>query len=146
MAERLALDALQLGIYERLTDVTDGIGGEFPGGTAQVYDELPTAVTYPYVELGAYTGERVEGESRTVKEHTVSLHFYSKAPGYREVNDLLNAAMASITKSTITLGDNFQMIDTIIDSFDAFKEFDEETEEIQRHGVLRIQCLIQDVA
>ena len=146
MAERLALDALQLGVYQRLTDGTDGIGAQWTDNVARVYDELPSSIEYPFVEIGSYTGERVEGAARTVKTHNVGIHFYSKGSGYRELKDLMNAAQESVTKSTMALGDNFQLIDAIIESFDAFKEFDDETEEILRHGVLRIQCLVQDVS
>lgn len=145
MAERLPFDALQLALYARLTDPTNGIGAGYGG---RVYDDVPIDPTFPYVEMGGFVGESEEGKARNVKAQTCAIHCFSKARGYRELNDLMNAVAQSVTAAEFgTITDDFAISNGSIriDSFEAFKDFDDENGELYRHGILRVRVLSQDV-
>ncbi len=148
--ESLGLDELQLAVYSRITDATYGIGSQYQdsAGNWKVYDHVPLTAAMPFVEIGGVFAQAGDDRGRRTKPYTISLHCFSAAKGYQEVNELLNALANSLTDpaNEMALSGDFQLATSRIASCEVDKEFDESTEEIIRHGVLRIECLVRDAS
>ena len=111
MGERLPLNSLQKGIYGRLTDGSDGI-------TTDVYDEVPEGTAPPYVEIGSCT---LALELEKVSEATTTLHAFSDAAGNKDCNDILEAALVSLTGSSLTLDESFSQARGRLELAEIFK-------------------------
>lgn len=151
MAERLPFDAMQMAIFSRLTDATNGIGSTYKDadGNWKVYDHVPQDPPMPYVELGGFIGAEEGIKNRRTKEQTFSVHAVSDASGYRELNDLMNAIAQSVTAAEFgSLSDDFRVANGSIriSSFEVLKDYDADTGELFRHGILRVRVLVDDVS
>ena len=133
MGERLPLNSLQKGIYSRLTDVSAGI-------STTVYDEVPENTAPPYVEIGSCS---VALDLETVSECTTTLHAFSDAAGNKESNDILEAAIESLTSSALTLDEDFSQAMGRLELAEIFKEYHADGKLI-RHGVLRFRWILSD--
>jgi hypothetical protein len=133
MGERLPLNSLQKGIYGRLTD------GSF---TFDVYDEVPENTATPYAEIGSCS---VALDLETVSECTTTLHAFSDTAGNKQCNDMLEAAIESLTSSALTLDESFSQAMGRLELAEIFKEYHADGKLI-RHGVLRFRWILSDTA
>lgn len=126
---RFAFDALQLAIFTRLNNDSDI--------TQDIFDWPvdPETQTVPYIVIGDFTSEDVSGS--TISGHIVSseVHVYSRSLGMREVNDVMDQVVQSITATPLDISsESFEYLQGKVEA-EVRREFD--GSEVYRHGIVR---------
>ncbi|QDH92116.1 tail terminator [Streptomyces phage Dubu] len=88
-----ALRPLQTAIYAKLT-ASPALMSRVSG----VYDEVPEPATFPYVSFGAFTEAPSDAHDRQGLEVLVTIHVWSKAPGFGEAYDVFGAVDAALDR------------------------------------------------
>jgi hypothetical protein len=161
LVERIPFNAVQKAIYSRLLDVTDGVDVKLAanGSTTliegRVYDDPPeldegSGVEYPYIEFGHFIGDEDGNKSRNVKRLTAVIDVYSTSTGQKEVNDILDAVLESLTTSprSIPLDSPFSLAQSRYDGAETFKDLDGRpgAQVLVRHGVMRIALVVNQTS
>ena len=96
------------------------------GGAARVFDAVPPGTPYPYVTLGQTIERDWSTGTEDGREHTFTLHVWSRAAGRREVH-----VCASLIRSALHLAalpvPGFHLITLRHEFTDARREPDGET-------------------
>lgn len=127
--------ALQKALYATLTanaGVTAALGG------ARVYDDVPSRTTFPYITFGQSTARDWSTGTEPGREHTITLHVWSRARGRKEADDVMAAAEAALHDAALTL-DGHRLINLRHEFSDARREPDGETV----HGIARYRAVTE---
>ncbi|MFE4717853.1 DUF3168 domain-containing protein [Streptomyces sp. NPDC056728] len=65
---------------------------------AGVYDEVPEPAPFPYVSLGSITETPADAHDRQGLDALVTIHVWSKAPGFGEAYDIFAAVDAALDR------------------------------------------------
>lgn len=93
-----ALRPLQTAIFAALTasaDLMTKVSG--------VYDEVPEAAAFPYVSLGSITELPADAHDRQGLDAMVTVHVWSKAPGFGEAYDIFAAIDAALDRVSLAV-------------------------------------------
>lgn len=98
-----------------------------------VYDHVPDAAQFPYVEIG--DGILVPWRTKTSggEQATIQIHVWSKYSGFKEVIELSKLIVDTLTAQDIRVEDGQDVVTFDMESRETIKEPDGQT----RHGVLR---------
>lgn len=103
-----------------------------------VYDAVPflpeaaPATNFPYCVIGDDIAVAWDTDDATGADVQVTLHFWSKASGFKEVKALMGQAYAELHRQTLTLS-GYRIVDCLLDFSEAMRDPDGVT----RHGVQR---------
>lgn len=112
--------------------------------TCPVYDEAPALPSgqpdnvFPYCVIGDDTAARFDTDSNTGSETTVTLHFWSRYPGQKEVKALMGEAYTALHRATLT-ATGYKFLDCLWEFSETPVDVDGKT----RHGVQRYRLTIQ---
>lgn len=148
LVEKLPLNAVQAAVYTRLTDGTVGVAQYYAGIGDRILDELDQPETLPYIDIGSVTFDQGETKTRGIKMLEVSIHCFSAGAGMKELNDVMDAVLRSLTASPalLPLAAPFQAVKARAEAGEVFKEEDEGSGEITRHGILRYVIGVQQTS
>ena len=127
--------ALQKALYMTLssdTGVVAALGG------ARVYDDVPSRTEFPYVTFGQSTARDWSTGTEPGREHTVTLHVWSRARGRKQTDEIMAAAEAALHDAALVL-DGHRLINLRHEFSDARREPDGET----YHGVARYRAVTE---
>ena len=132
------LNTAQQIVFDRLT-------GQLGAGvtlldTAPFLPEAAPATTYPYVVIGTDTGSPWDTDDTLGGEIMVSLHFWSRAKGYKEVKTIMQAAYDRLHRAALTKA-GFNVLDCIYEFGEVMSDPDGAT----KHGVQRYRLTLQKV-
>lgn len=85
-----ALRPLQSAIFTKLN--------AHPALTGRVYDEVPEPAPYPYVSFGSFQEFPDDQHDAQGLDALVTIHVWSKAPGFGEAYDLFAAVDAALDR------------------------------------------------
>lgn len=128
-------NALQKALYATLTanaGVTSALGG------ARVYDDVPSRTEFPYITFGQSTARDWSTGTEPGREHTITLHVWSRARGRKEADDVMAAAEAALHDAALTL-DGHRLINLRHEFSDARRDPDGETV----HGIARYRAVTE---
>lgn len=128
-------NALQKALYATLTanaGVTSALGGP------RVYDDVPSRTEFPYITFGQSTARDWSTGTEPGREHTITLHVWSRARGRKEADDVMAAAEAALHDAALTL-DGHRLINLRHEFSDARREPDGETV----HGIARYRAVTE---
>lgn len=123
--------------------VFDALNGNLTGCT--VFDTppfLPEAApdtTFPYCVIGDDTGQPWDTDDTRGAEVTVTLHFWSRAKGMKQVKALMDQAYGLLHRATITKA-GYNAVDCLHEFSDAMPDPDGQT----KHGVQRYRLTLQE--
>ncbi len=143
--ELLPLNALQEAVYRRLTDADKGVAQFFAAIGGRIYDEAPDRVEMPYIDFGSLTGDQGETKTREVKTFEYVIHCYSAKAGLKELNSLMDAVLRSLTmpEEELPISAPFTIASSRYSGCETFKEREEQSENVSRHGILRVTFIVQ---
>jgi len=134
---RFPLNALQLAVYERLSADMAPLG---------VYDDgaVPEGTAFPYVTIGvpSFAPSPLKGHHLTAA--TLTFHAFSVGIGKKEVNEMMNRIVASLSRAPLALTDNFEETTMGFWEFADNSPEEHEVEGIVQHGVVRYRWEILD--
>ena len=96
------------------------------GGTARVYDAVPPGTPYPYVTFGQTIERDWSTGTEDGREHTLTLHVWSRAPGRREVHTAAGLIRGLLHLAALPLT-GFHLVNLRHEFTDARREPDGET-------------------
>jgi hypothetical protein len=129
--------ALQTALYTALTtnaDLTTLLGGP------RVYDDAPQATTFPYITFGQSIVRDAATSTEPGDEHIVTIHVWSRAPGRRETQSILDQIRSLVHDRALTLT-NHRLINIRHEFSDIRRDPDGET----LHGLLRLRAVTEPV-
>lgn len=127
--------ALQKALYATLSGnagVIAALGG------ARVYDDVPSRTEFPYITFGQSTARDWSTGTEPGREHTITLHVWSRARGRKQADDVMSAAETALHDAALTL-DGHRLINLRHEFSDARREPDGET----YHGVSRYRAVTE---
>jgi hypothetical protein len=92
--------ALQSAIYARLlgdAGLTAMLGG------SRVYDDVPARAEFPYLTFGQSIERDWSTGTDDGKEHTITLHVWSRAAGRKESDDIIEVVRGLLHDAALTL-------------------------------------------
>ena len=95
------------------------------GGTARIYDDVPPKTPYPYLAIGQTIERDWSTGTDDGREHTLTLHVWSRTPGRREIHDIAALVRATLHQAALTL-DGHRLINIRHEFTDARREPDNE--------------------
>lgn len=113
--------------------------------SAPVYDDvavLPDGQPrsgFPYVMIGNDTNRPFDTDDTVGASATVTIHVWSKSPGFKECKAILGEIFALLNRAALTKA-GFNVVDCLWDYSDTSIDPDGET----RHGVTRYRLTIQE--
>lgn len=114
--------------------------------SAPVYDDVavlpdgqPTS-GFPYVVIGNDTHRPFDTDDTVGASSTVTIHVWSKAPGFKQCKTIMGEIYALLNRASLTKA-GFNVVDCLWEYSDTFTDPDGET----RHGVTRYRLTIQEV-
>jgi hypothetical protein len=116
--------ALQSAVVAALTANPDLTAAT--GGTPRVFDDVPPKTPYPYLSLGQTIERDWATSSDDGREHTLTLHVWSRTPGRREVHNIAALVRATLHLTALAL-DGHRLINLRHEFTDARREPDNET-------------------
>jgi len=96
------------------------------GGTARVFDDVPPKTPYPYLSLGQTIERDWSTGTDDGREHTLTLHVWSRMSGRKQVHDIAALVRATLHQSALTL-DGHRLINLRHEFTEARREPDNET-------------------
>jgi hypothetical protein len=93
-----ALHPLQAAIYAKLTGHP-----ALMALVSGVFDEVPEPAPYPYVSFGSVTEFPEDAHDRQGLSATVTLHVWSKSPGFAEAYEIFAALDAALDRVPLTV-------------------------------------------
>ena len=129
--------ALQTAIYARLlgdTALTAMLGGP------RIYDDVPQRADFPYLTFGQSIERDWSTGTEDGKEHTVTLHVWSRAAGRKESDDILEAARGLFHNAALVLSGH-RLINLRHDVSDVRRDPDGET----YHGTARFRGVTEPI-
>lgn len=126
---------LQKAIFSKLTadaGVLALLGGP------RVYDDVPSRTEFPYMTFGQTTERDWSTSTDPGKEHTITLHAWSRGRGRKEADDILSASVAALHNQTLTLT-GYRLINLQHQFSDARRDPDGET----FHGLARFRAVTE---
>lgn len=72
-------------------------------GGPKIYDEVPAAVSFPYVTLGEARVSDWSTASDSGEEHQLTLHAWSRQGGHREAHVIAGALLQALDDAPLTL-------------------------------------------
>ena len=130
--------ALQSAIYAVLTANADLIAAT--GATPRIYDDVPPGTAYPYVTFGQAIERDWSTGTEAGREHTVTLHVWSRASGRREVHQIGAIIRAALHDAALTLAGH-RLVNLRHEFTDARREPDGETS----HALLRFRATTEPI-
>lgn len=127
--------ALQQAFHARLT--ADAPLLALLGGP-RIYDDVPQCAEFPYVTFGQSTERDWSTGSEDGREHTVTLHVWSRAHGRKEAVAVLAAARAALHDNSLTLVGH-RLVNLRHEFSDARRDTDGET----YHGTARFRAVTE---
>lgn len=123
---------LQVGIYNKLTSNATFMA--LVG--SRVYDQAPQSTTFPYCTIGDDTELDWSTFTTLGQEATVTLHFWSREKGRKEVKAIMSQADTVLNRQTLTLT-GFTFVSCVREFAETFLDPDG----ITYHGVQRYRVL-----
>lgn len=115
---------------------------------ASVYDVVPDSPTFPFVELGAFSGGSEASKGPLVFVATQELNCWSQASTPKEVNDIANQVAQSLTDEAIAaeLEDGFKLLFSQRDeaNFVDEEKLVNDQGRVTRHLSLRVKFYVED--
>lgn len=130
---KLAGWELQLAIDNRLyndTTIINMVQG--------IYDDVPEITPFPYISYGPETTNWWGTKTTDGEDMTFQLDVWSQKRGSKEVKDIMNAVIQSITASPLSLGNGF----FIVIQSDMFTQVLDDPDGKTKHGVIRFRFRI----
>lgn len=127
--------ALQKGIYETLSQnpqVTGLLGGPY------IHDGAPRATRFPYMTFGQTVDYDWSTGSEDGREHTLTLHIWSRANGRKEVIEIIEAVNAALADASIALPGH-ALVNLQFQFAEARRDPDGET----LHGIIRFRAVTE---
>lgn len=132
LSRRIPFNDLQVALFARLnTDLS-----------TDVYDYPQSGQAYPYIEIGAFTAAEDNTSTASLHSVTATINTYSSERGLKEVNDIMNAIVVSLTTGELSLANNWSVAYMGNELAEVFPEIG--SEGIVQHGVLRPRWEILD--
>ena len=116
--------ALQSAVVAALTaniDLTTATGG-----VARIYDDVPPSTPYPYLSIGQTIERDWSTGTDDGREHTFTLHVWSRTPGRRQVHEIASLVRATLHQAALPLS-NHRLINLRHEFTEARREPDNET-------------------
>jgi hypothetical protein len=107
---------------------------------ARIYDEVPTSAAFPYINLGEDQTIAERADCYDGSEINLTLHAWSREPGYPEVKRIADAVRASLQDAPLTLTGHRLVDLTFIDSR-VLRDPDGKTS----HAVVTLRALTEPV-
>lgn len=111
----------------------------------QVFDTAPflpegaPATTFPYCVIGNDTSTAWDRDDTRGAEITITLHFWSRANGFKQVKALMDQAYGLLHRAVLTKA-GYNVVDCLFDFGDAINDPDGQT----KHGVQRYRITIEE--
>lgn len=132
-----ASEALQQAFHHAL--VSDAALRTLLGGE-RVYDDVPVRGEFPYVTFGQSVERDWSAGAEDEREHTVTLHVWSRARGRKEAQAILSASRRVLHDAALVL-DGHRLINLRHEFSEARRDSDGET----FHGVARFRAVTQEI-
>lgn len=116
--------ALQSAVFAILSANTEL--NALTGGGARIYDDVPPATPYPYVSFGQTIERDWSTGSEDGREHTFTLHVWSRSPGRAQVHAIAAVIRASLHQAGLTISGH-RLVNLRHELTDARREPDGET-------------------
>lgn len=119
------------------------LNGNLTGCT--VFDSAPflpegaPATTFPYCVIGNDTSAPWDTDDKRGAEITLTLHFWSRAEGFKQVKALMDQAYGLLNRAALTKA-GYAVIDCLFEFGDAMPDPDGVT----KHGVQRYRLTIRE--
>ena len=131
--------------FETITQqiVYDELNGAL---SCNVYDDVPflpegaSDENFPYVVIGNDTHLPFDNDDHAGTETTLTLHFWSREQGMKEVKALMGEAYTILHRASLTKT-GYNVIDCLFEFSESFVDVDGRT----RHGVQRYRLTVQEV-
>lgn len=107
-------------------------------GGARIYDDVPRSSEFPYITFGQTTSRDWSTGTEPGREHTITLHVWSRARGRKQADDVMAAAETALHDAALTL-DGHRLINLRHEFSDARREPDGET----YHGITRFRAVTE---
>lgn len=108
----------------------------------KVFDANPENETSPYIVKGEIKASDWSDKSKPGMEVFSTTHFWSRYPGRKEVDQMVDAVLQALTVSPLSLGADFNItVGPKLDDYSLLVDLDGKT----RHGILRLFYLIEEV-
>lgn len=134
--EHIPLNSLQTAVYTALSgDATLAALG------ASVRDWRVVDLDYPSVTLGPYTQESDRTKGYPVCVVTMEVDCWSKYEGFKEVNQIMEAVVAALTGSALTLTGGYETTNSQLVQALGLVEIDPQGN-VTRHGVVQIRWFV----
>lgn len=123
--------------------VFTAINGNLTGCT--VFDTAPflpegaPSTTFPYCVIGNDTSRAWDTDGKRGAEITLTLHFWSRAQGFKQVKALMDQAYGLLHRAVLTKA-GYSITDCLFEFADAVDDPDGVT----KHGVQRYRLTIQE--
>lgn len=99
---------------------------EMTGGHPRVFDAVPPKTPYPYLTIGQTIERDWSTGSEDGREHTLTLHVWSKAAGRRQVHEIADVVRGALHLAPLMLSDH-RLINIRHEFTDSRREPDNET-------------------
>ncbi|CAB4157288.1 Tail completion protein [uncultured Caudovirales phage] len=107
--------------------------------TAPFLPEGAPATTFPYCVIGNDTSVPWETDDMRGAEITLTLHFWSRANGFKQVKALMDQAYGILNRATLTKT-GYSIIDCLFEFSEALDDPDGQT----KHGIQRYRLTIRE--
>jgi len=128
---------LQKSVFNSL--VNDGALTVLLGGQS-IFDDVPQRASYPYITFGQTSMRDWSTGTDGGKEHTVTLHVWSKGAGKNEVFEIINVICEKLHDSPLQLTDH-HLINLRCEFSEARRTVDGE----KIHGIVRYRAVTEPV-
>lgn len=123
-------------IFDRLT-------GQLGAGvtlfdTAPFLPEGAPSTTFPYVVIGNDTAVAWDNDTNVGAEFTITLHFWSRSEGFKQVKTIMQAAYDRLHRASLTKS-GYNVVDCLWE----FSEAMDDPDGVTKHGVQRYRLTIQ---
>ena len=126
---------LQKAIYTTLDGNVTGIGA----ASVSVFDDVPEATAYPYVQIGEETTANSGTKSLDAVEHTITIHAWSQYRGRREIKEIMQSIYENLHDTDISVSGA-----SLVNIRQEFSTTLAENDGITRHGVMRFRVVVFD--
>lgn len=130
--------SLQKGIYQALAgdpQVTGLLGG------AQIFDNAPQNVSFPYLTFGQTTERDWSTGSEEGSEHTVTLHVWSRSGGRKQTHEIIETIRKALSAAPIAIDDHY-----LVNLRHEFSEARHEEDGETYHGIVRYRAVTEPLA
>lgn len=109
-------------------------------GGARVYDDVPARGEFPYITFGQSVERDWAAGSEDEREHTITLHVWSRARGRKEAQAILSSARRVLHDAALVL-DSHRLINLRHEFSEARRDTDGET----FHGIARFRAVTEAI-